>query len=182
MSRIGKQTIRIPDGVKVAVEGAAVKVTGPQGTLDMPLRPEVAVEIKDAELVVTRSEDSRTARSLHGLTRALLANMVTGVSEGFTRKLEIVGVGYKAEVQGSTMKLALGFSQPVQYDLPPGVTAKVERQTLVELKGADKQVVGQVAADIRGFRPPEPYKGKGVKYAEETIRRKAGKAGKAGGG
>jgi len=181
MSRIGKQLIRIPDGVKVAVEGGAVKVAGPQGTLDMPLRPEVAVEIKDAELVVTRQDDSRTARSLHGLTRALLANMVTGVSEGFTRKLEIVGVGYKAEVQGSTVNLALGFSHPIKYDLPPGVTAKVERQTLLEIKGADKQVVGQVAADIRGFRPPEPYKGKGVKYAEETIRRKAGKAGKAGG-
>lgn len=181
MSRIGKQPINVPSGVKVAVEGDVVKVTGPNGSLEQTVRPEVKVALNGSELVVTRSDESRTARSLHGLTRSLVANMVKGVSEGFEKKLEIIGVGYKADVQGDVVNLALGYSHPIKYQLPDGVSASVERQTLVTIKGPDKQVVGQVAADIRSFRSPEPYKGKGIKYSDETIRRKAGKAGKAGG-
>lgn len=181
MSRVGKQPIDIPSNVKVAIVGGTIKVSGPQGNLEMPLRPEVDVNVGDANIEITRKDDSRASLAMHGLTRALVANMVKGVSEGFTKKLEIVGVGYKADVQGNTVNLSLGFSHPVKYELPEGITASVDRQTQIEIKGADRQVVGQVAADIRGFRPPEPYKGKGIKYAGEIIRRKAGKAGKAGG-
>ncbi len=181
MSRIGKQSIAVPSSVKIALEGGRVKVAGPQGTLDIPLRPEVSVTVKDAQVHVTRADESRMARSLHGLTRTLIANMVKGVTEGFQKKLDIVGVGYKADVQGNVLNLALGYSHPVKYELPKGISATVEKQTSITLKGADKQLVGQVAADIRAFRKPEPYKGKGIKYAEEVIRRKAGKAGKAGG-
>jgi len=181
MSRIGKQTIAVPANVKVAVEGKKVKVTGPQGALDLSVRDEITVELKDSEISVKRSDDSRTARALHGLTRTLIANMVKGTSEGFQKRLEIVGVGYKAEVQGNVLNMALGYSHPVKYELPKGISAAVEKQTGVIIKGADKQLVGQVAADIRAFRKPEPYKGKGIKYSDEVIRRKAGKAGKAGG-
>jgi large subunit ribosomal protein L6 len=181
MSRIGKQPITVPSGVKVNLDNGTIKVTGPQGSLEMPVRPEVDLNVDEKSIEVTRKDDSSSSRALHGLTRALIANMVRGVSEGFTKKLEIVGVGYKADVKGNVVNLSLGFSHPVNYTLPEGISASVEKQTQLEIKGADKQVVGQVAADIRGFRPPEPYKGKGIKYADETIRRKAGKAGKAGG-
>ncbi len=181
MSRIGKLPIQVPSGVKVAAEGSTFKANGPLGSLELPLRPEVAVEVKGSEITVTRKGEDRNSRSLHGLTRSLVANMVKGVSVGFEKKLDIVGVGYRAEVQGSAVNLTLGFSHPIKYDLPKGVSASVEKQTALTIKGPDKQVVGQVAADIRSLRPPEPYKGKGVKYADETIRRKAGKAGKAGG-
>jgi large subunit ribosomal protein L6 len=140
--------------------------------------PEVNVEVKETTLIVTRTEESRTGRACHGLIRSLVANMVKGVSEGFTKKLDIVGVGYKADLQGSVLNLVLGYSHPVKYTLPDGISAAVEKQTAITIRGADKQVVGQVAADIRGMRPPEPYKGKGIKYADEIIRRKAGKAGK----
>ncbi len=181
MSRIGRQPINIPDGVKVALKGDVINVEGPKGKLSQSIRPEVDVKVDGSVVEVTRKDDSRNSRALHGLTRSLVANMVHGVSEGFTKRLEIIGVGYKADVQGNVVNLALGFSHPIRYDLPEGITVKVDRQTIVDITGADKQVVGQVAADIRSFRPPEPYKGKGVKYADEHIRRKAGKAGKAGG-
>lgn len=182
MSRIGKRPITVPAGVKASLDGKVVKVTGPQGSLELPVRSEVKVDIKGAEILVTRDNDSRISRSLHGLTRTLVANMVKGVTVGFEKKLEIIGVGYKADVQGDTVNLSLGYSHPVKYALPKGVKATVEKSTLVTIKGPDKQVVGQVAADIRALRSPEPYKGKGIKYADEVIRRKAGKAGKAAGG
>lgn len=182
MSRIGKLEIKVPAGVKIAVDKAHLKVTGPQGALDLPIRPEIRFDIKDSVIHVLRADDGRMAKSLHGLTRTLVANMVKGVTEGFQKKLDIVGVGYKAEVQGNVVSLALGYSHPVKYTLPKGVTAAVEKQTSITIKGPDKQIVGQVAADIRAFRKPEPYKGKGIKYSDEVIRRKAGKAGKAAGG
>ncbi len=182
MSRIGKLPITLPAGVKAALDGTALKVAGPQGSLELPLRSEVKVEIKNSEVLVTRNDDSRLSRSLHGLTRTLVANMVKGVAEGFQKKLEIIGVGYKADVQGDVVNLALGYSHPVKYALPKGIKASVEKSTLVTIKGPDKQVVGQVAADIRALRAPEPYKGKGIKYVDEVIRRKAGKAGKAAAG
>jgi large subunit ribosomal protein L6 len=181
MSRIGKHPISVPSGVKVSASGGKVQVTGPKGSLQIPLKPEITVDVSGSVVEVKRSDDGRSAKALHGLTRTLIANMVKGVSEGFQKKLEIIGVGYKADVQGSNVNLALGYSHPVKYTLPKGVTAAVEKQTLITLTGPDKQVVGQVAADIRAFRKPEPYKGKGIKYSDEVIRRKAGKAGKAGG-
>lgn len=181
MSRIGKAPVEIPAGVTVSIEGGAVKVKGPKGSLELTLRPEVDVELKDRVLTVTKKTDGRMARALHGLTRTLIANMVTGVTTGFEKRLELVGVGYRAEAKGDTMVLNLGYSNPVTYKLPKGVSAKVEKNVIV-LSSADKQLLGQVAAEIRGFRPPEPYKGKGVKYAGEVIRRKAGKAGKGAGG
>ncbi len=182
MSRIGKQPIDIPSNVKVAMEGATIKVAGPEGSLDLSVRDEVDVTINGSVITVNRKNDSKTARELHGLTRTLIANMVHGVSKGFEKRLEIVGVGYRADVSGDVINLSLGYSHPISYTLPKGVKASVERQTSITLKGADKQLVGQVAADIRAMRPPEPYKGKGVKYADEHIRRKAGKAGKGAGG
>lgn len=181
MSRIGKLAITVPNGVKVALDKGLVKVNGPQGSLELPVRPEIKVEVKDSTVSVQRTDEGRLARSLHGLTRTLIANMVKGVSEGFQKKLEIIGVGYKADVQGSTINFALGYSHPVKYELPKGVKATVDKQTLITLAGPDKQVIGQVAADIRALRKPEPYKGKGIKYSDEVIRRKAGKAGKTGG-
>lgn len=181
MSRIGKLPIAVPASVKVAFEGNLMKVSGPQGVLELPLRSEVKVEMADSQIQVTRADDTRIPKALHGLTRTLIANMVKGVTEGFQKKLDIVGVGYKADVQGNILNLALGYSHPVKYELPNGISATVEKQTSITVKGADKQLVGQVAADIRAFRKPEPYKGKGIKYSDEVIRRKAGKAGKAGG-
>ncbi len=182
MSRIGKRPITVPASVKASLEGNVIKVAGPQGSLELPLRPEVKVDIKGSEILVSRDNDSRVSRSLHGLTRTLVANMVKGVTDGFDKKLEIIGVGYKADVQGDVINLSLGYSHPVRYVLPKGIKAAVEKSTLVTIKGPDKQMVGQVAADIRALRRPEPYKGKGIKYADEVIRRKAGKAGKAAGG
>lgn len=182
MSRIGKLPINVPSGAKVALEGRNVKAAGALGALELALRPEINVEIKDSAILVKRKDDSRTARALHGLTRTLISNMVKGVTEGFQKRLDIVGVGYKADVQGNIVNLTLGYSHPVKYALPKGVTATVEKQTSITLKGPDKQVIGQVAAEIRALRSPEPYKGKGIKYADEVIRRKAGKAGKAAGG
>ncbi len=181
MSRIGKRPITVPAGVKVSVAGNNVKVTGKGGTLEFNMRPEVGVEMKDAAIHVLRKEAGRIGGALHGLTRTLIANMVKGVAEGFEKRLDIVGVGYKADVQGSVVNLALGYSHPVKYQLPQGISATVEKQTAITIKGADKQLVGQVAAEIRAKRPPEPYKGKGIKYADEVIRRKAGKAGKGAG-
>ncbi|MEA2624418.1 MAG: large subunit ribosomal protein [Candidatus Binatota bacterium] len=176
MSRVGKLPIPIPAGVRIQQEGNRVIVQGPKGTLEHPCAPEVDVAVADGRLEVRRKDDSRRARELHGLTRRLIANLVTGVSQGFTRVLEIHGVGYRAEVKGNAIHLALGYSHPIVFQLPQGVQAKVDRQTVITLESSDKHLIGQTAAMIRELRPPEPYKGKGVKYAEEQIRRKAGKA------
>ena len=176
MSRIGKKPIDIPKGVSISVEGDEVIVKGPKGELRRKKPPVVSFEISDTVAQVTRPDDSRSARAYHGLARALVQNMVTGVSVGFTRVLEINGVGYRADARGDVLGLALGYSHPIEVMLPVGVTAKVEKNQ-VALSGIDNEVLGQLAAVIREQRPPEPYKGKGIKYVEETIRRKVGKAG-----
>jgi len=176
MSRIGKLPITVPSGVTVAVEPGAVRVSGPRGKLAATVSPLAQVKVEGGTVSITRRDDSRDARGVHGLTRVLIANMVTGVSAGFRRVLEINGVGYRAEAKGRTLHLALGYSHPVVFPLPDGVEAKVDKQTVITLEGADRQVLGETAAAIRKLRPPEPYKGKGIKYAEEKIRRKAGKA------
>ncbi len=182
MSRIGKAPIDVPEKVDVTINpapnGTTVTVKGPLGELTRTFRPEITFEKEGAQVLVGRVSEERQARSLHGLSRTLLNNMVLGVSTGFTKNLEIVGVGYRAAVQGNNLDLQLGFSHPVQVEAPPNVSFNVESNTKVEIKGIDKEVVGQVAALIRSKRPPEPYKGKGVKYAGEKIRRKAGKSGK----
>lgn len=175
MSRIGKQPVARPKGVDVSLDGQALKVKGKKGELTLDVHPEMAIEIDDAEIRVTRPSDEARHKALHGLTRSLVANMVEGVTEGFSRTLEIVGVGYRAEMKGKSLGLSLGFSHPVSYDPPEGVSIETPNQTTVVVSGADKQAVGQAAAVIRGFRPPEPYKGKGVRYQGEQIRRKAGK-------
>jgi large subunit ribosomal protein L6 len=180
MSRIGRMPITVPGGVKVNVADGVVRVEGPKGKLSRTLPREVTVAIEGSTVSVSRVDESRRARGVHGLTRKLVSNMVDGVSKGFTRVLEISGVGYRAEARGNVLHLTLGYSHPIAYQLPPGVTAKVDRQVVVTLEGADREVLGQVAAGLRALRPPEPYKGKGMKYAEETIRRKAGKAAGAG--
>lgn len=180
MSRIGKIPVVIPQGVKVAVVGDMLKVDGPKGKLSQKINPGVNIAISDGKIVFTRPAESSEARTVQGLIRSLASNMVAGVTKGFERKLEITGVGYRAEVQGDSLVMSLGFSHPVKYQLPAGIKAEVEKQTLITLTGADKQVIGQAAANIRGFKPPEPYKGKGIKYQGEKILRKAGKAGKAG--
>ena len=175
MSRIGKQPIAVPQGVKVNVAGAAVTVEGPKGKLAHTVPAGVAVSLEANTLTVARSSDHRTVRALHGLTRALLSNMVRGVKDGFERKLEIVGIGYRAQLQGKNLQLALGYSHPVIFPLPDGVQAEVDRQVAITLRGADKALLGQTAAEIRSLRKPDPYKGKGIKYADEHIRRKVGK-------
>jgi large subunit ribosomal protein L6 len=176
MSRIGRLPIALPDGVTLHVADGTVRVEGPKGTLVRTLAPRVRVEVTGRSAVVKREDDSRTGRSLHGLTRRLVANMVQGAATGFTRVLEINGVGYRAEMRGNVLWLTLGYSHPIAYQLPPQVTAKVDRQVVITLESADRELLGQVAAQIRALRGPEPYKGKGVKYAGEVIRRKAGKA------
>src|SRR5690606_24493813 len=177
MSRIGKRPVQIPDKVKVEIGQAAVKVQGPKGALEVPIGRRVQVALEDGAAVVRGEDDSTEARAMQGLTRSLLANAVKGVSEGFNRVLEINGVGYRAEVKGKELHLTLGLSHPVVFPLPEGVTAAVERQTVVTLSSHDKQLLGEVADKVRSLRPPEPYKGKGIKYADETIRRKQGKTG-----
>ena len=179
MSRIGRKPIPIPSGVEVTLNGAHVKVKGPKGTLERELVPDITVTREGDDLIVTRPSDERQHRALHGLTRSLVNNMVVGVSDGFTRELEIVGVGYRATAQGpNKIELALGFSHPVHVDAPDGITFEVPAPTRIAVKGYDKELVGQVAANIRKIRKPEPYKGKGIRYAGERILRKAGKAGK----
>ena len=177
MSRIGRRPILIPDKVKVDIHGNAVTVTGPLGALTAAFPAEVPVNIEKNVVHVGSPAPTRQNRGYMGLTRALLSNMVRGVTKGYERKLEITGVGYKCEQKGDTLVFALGYSHPIEFRLPPGVKAKVEKATQVTVSGTDRQAVGQVAAQIRSFRKPEPYKGKGVKYADETIRRKVGKAG-----
>ena len=176
MSRIGKQPIPIPSGVKFNLDAGAVTVNGPKGNLGMRVSPLVEVKVDDGTVFVTARDQSRQSRAAQGLNRQLLSNLVTGVSAGFQRVLEINGVGYRAESKGKALHLALGFSHPVVFDLPEGVQAKVDKQTVITLESADRQALGEAAAAIRKLRPPEPYKGKGIKYAEERIRRKAGKA------
>ena len=178
MSRIGKLPIEIPQGVDVKVEEHQITVTGPNGTEVVPVRPEITIKLEDGHIVVTRVDDSRMARSLHGLSRTLIANAVHGVKHAFEKKLEIQGVGYRAAMEGKNLNLSLGYSHPVIVEPPAGITISVEANTKVSVKGTNKQLVGDVAALIRGKRPPEVYKGKGVKYEGEHIRRKAGKAGK----
>ena len=178
MSRIGKQPIPIPSAVQVQVDGASITVKGPKGELHRDVHPDVRVHLEDSQLIVTRQNDEPQQRALHGLTRALLANMVTGVETGFTKTLEMQGVGYRAQQQGKAIQIAAGYSHPVDVQPPAGIELEVEGNTKIFVRGIDKELVGQVAAEIRGIRPPEPYKGKGIRYEGERVRRKAGKAGK----
>jgi large subunit ribosomal protein L6 len=179
MSRIGKQPITIPAGVDVSLDGSRVTVKGPKGTLEHEAPETITISREGDDLVVTRPDDARQNRALHGLTRSLIANMVQGVSEGYSRDLEIVGVGYRAIAQGpSKLELQLGFSHPVHFDAPDGITFEVPQATKITVRGFDKQLVGQVAANIRKIRKPEPYKGKGIRYADERVLRKAGKSAK----
>lgn len=177
MSRIGKSPIPVPNGVTVTINGSDVKVKGPKGELSRTVRPEIKIKQEDGKLICERSSEDRFVRSLHGLTRTLVANMVKGVTDGFTRNLEIVGVGYRAAVEGRKLIMQLGYSHPVEIIPPAGVDIAVDKKaTTITLTGIDKQVLGDLASDIRGRRPPEVYKGKGIKYQGEIIRRKAGKA------
>ncbi len=179
MSRIGKMPISVPDGVKVNLKGSDVTVTGPKGKLSQTFHPEMEIALEDGILSVKRPSESRQHRSLHGMTRALLNNMVVGVSEGFTRTLRVEGVGYRAQLEGASLVLNVGYSHPVQFDPPSGIDFAVEdRSKTIVVSGIDKQMVGEIAAQIRKTRPPEPYKGKGIRYDGEYVRRKAGKAGK----
>jgi large subunit ribosomal protein L6 len=179
MSRIGKKPIPIPSGVEVTIDGSHVVVKGPKGTLEHDAPPTITVGRDGDELVVTRPDDERSNRALHGLTRSLVNNMVVGVSEGYSRDLEIVGVGYRAQAQGpSKLELQIGFSHSVAVDAPDGITFEVPLPTRITVRGVDKQLVGQVAADIRKIRKPEPYKGKGIRYVDERVLRKAGKSAK----
>ena len=182
MSRIGRMPIPLPSGVEVAQQGATLSVKGPLGTLERTIHHEMVVEQADGELRVVRPSDEPRHRALHGLTRTLVNNMVVGVTTGFTKGLEISGVGYRAQLQGTKLVLALGYSHPVEVDPPDGISFQVETPTRLAVVGADKELVGQTAAFIRSRRKPEPYKGKGIRYAGEQILRKAGKAGKVGTG
>ena len=177
MSRIGKKPIVIPKGVQVAVKNGQVEVQGPKGKLGLTVHELCSVSVADGSIVVGRSGDHRTAKALHGLTRALIANMVRGVTEGFEKKLEIQGIGYRVQQAARTLTFNLGYSHQIVYPLPEGITAEVDKQTLITLRGVDKHLVGQTAAQIRALRPPDSYKGKGVRYAGEVVRKKVGKAG-----
>ncbi|NLX03094.1 MAG: 50S ribosomal protein L6 [Syntrophomonadaceae bacterium] len=177
MSRIGKKPISLPAGVKVTVDGNTVTVQGPKGTLTQALPEEITITQEDNQILVQRANDDKQQRSFHGLSRALIANMVEGVTNGFEKKLELVGVGYRAQMQGKKLVISIGFSHPVEVDAPEGIEFEVPAPTRITIKGIDKQLVGNTAAHIRAIRKPEPYKGKGIKYENEFIRRKAGKAG-----
>lgn len=177
MSRIGRMPVVVPDGVTVTLDGQSCAVKGPKGELKRTLPDEMKIELKDGIVTVERPTDAGRHRALHGLTRSLVNNMVEGVTNGFTKRLEIVGVGYKAESRPGGVRLVVGYSHPVDYEAPKGVTISVETPTLVKVEGIDKEKVGQVAADLRRVRPPEPYKGKGIRYQGEQVRRKAGKTG-----
>lgn len=180
MSRIGSAPIDLPSGVEVSIDGGVVVVKGPKGSLTQALDPRISASVEDGVVSVTRANDERESRALHGLTRALIANMVVGVSAGYSKELQAVGVGYRGALKGSTLELQVGFSHPVQIEAPEGITFEVPEPTKFIVSGIDKQLVGQVAANIRSVRPPEPYKGKGIRYVDEYVRRKAGKAGVAG--
>lgn len=178
MSRIGKKPIPIPGGVEIKVAGSTVSVKGPLGKLDWPLKNGVKVAVNNGQLIVDRASEDRKVRALHGLTRAVLSNMVQGVTKGYERSLEITGVGYKTQLQGRTLSFNVGYINPVMYQVPAGIDVKVDKQTLINLKGVDKRLVGQVAADLRAIKPPDVYKQKGVRYAGEVLRKKEGKTGK----
>lgn len=178
MSRIGKKPVQIPAGVTVAVDGTNVKVSGKGGDLSRVFDPRIAIVVEGEEVVVSPKDDSKEANALHGLSRTLIANMIEGVSSGFQKKLELVGVGYRAALKGTTLELSLGYSHPVVYPAPANISFEVPDNTHIVVKGISKEQVGQVAAEIREKRPPEPYKGKGVRYAGEYVRRKLGKAAK----
>jgi len=178
MSRIGKRPVEIPSGVEVKLSSNHLTVKGPKGSLSRELHPKMIIRHEDKTIIVERPSDHRLYRSLHGLTRTLISNMVQGVTAGYERVLEINGVGYKAEAKGAILVLNMGYSHPVNFELPKGIQAAVEKQTVIKLSGIDKELLGQVAANVRAVRKPEPYKGKGIKYAEETILRKEGKKGK----
>jgi large subunit ribosomal protein L6 len=181
VSRIGKKPVVVVKGVTVHLAQREITVTGPKGELKATVHPDIAVEVADNQVILKRSSEEKKYKALHGLWRALVQNMVTGVTTGYTRKLELVGVGYRAEMKGKKLQLLLGFSHPILFAAPIGITIEAPTQTNITISGIDKTLVGQVAAKIRSFRPPEPYKGKGVKYEGEHIRRKAGKAAAAGG-
>ena len=181
MSRIGRLPIAVPSGVDVSVEGATVSIKGPKGTLSRDIAPQLTIVREDGTLRVERPDDAKQSRELHGLTRTLIANMVTGVTTGYRKGLEITGVGYRAQLVGRKLQLSLGYSHPIEIDPPEGVAFEVETPTRLAVTGIDKELVGHVAARVRAMRKPEPYKGKGVRYSGEVIRRKAGKAGKIGG-
>ncbi|HEX2089592.1 MAG TPA: 50S ribosomal protein L6 [Actinomycetota bacterium] len=178
MSRIGKQPISIPSGVEVNVEGGRVSVKGPRGTLEQTFHPDLRIVLEDSTVRVERPSDERLHRSLHGLTRSLIANMVEGVTKGFEKRLEIIGVGYRATLKGSDLEIAAGYSHPVPFKAPPGIEFEVPAPTRIVVRGIDKQLVGEVAAEIRKIRKPEPYKGKGIRYEGEEVKKKAGKAAK----
>ena len=175
MSRIGKQPIKIPQGVKVAVDGNTVRAEGPKGKLSQPVPAGLTPKMHDGTLVIERGSEEREVRALLGLARALVANMVHGVKDGFERKLEIIGIGYRAQMQGKAIQLALGYSHPIVFPLPEGVTAEIDKQVSITLRGADKAVLGQTAAKLRALRKPDPYKGKGIRYQGEVVRKKVGK-------
>jgi len=178
MSRVGRKLIPLPKGVEINSSGQTVSVKGPLGRLEWPLVPNLSIAVTDGHVQVNRSGDEPKTRALHGLARAELSNMVVGVTKGYERTLEITGVGYKAQVQGKSLSLNVGYTHPVVYDLPPGVEAKVDKQTIITIKGSDKRKVGQAAADLRAIKPPDVYKQKGIRYAGETLRKKEGKTGK----
>ncbi len=177
MSRIGKLPVKVPPGVKVAVSGRSITIEGPKGKLTQEVAPEIGIAAEGGRITLSRSGDERRTRQLHGLARSLVQNMVTGVSQGFTRALVINGVGYRAEVQAKNLVLTLGYSNPIEYPIPEGIKIEVEANTRIRVSGADRRIVGQVGAEIRKFRPPEPYKGKGIKYEDEVLIRKVGKTG-----
>lgn len=178
MSRIGKLPIAVPGGVTVTIDGQQVSVKGPKGELSLVVAEPIRIAQEDGQLLVTRPDDERASRSLHGLTRTLINNNIIGVTEGYAKQLEVVGTGYRVQQKGTGLELALGFSHPVQVEAPAGITLEVEGNTKITVRGIDKQAVGEAAANIRKLKKPEPYKGKGIRYAGEVVRRKAGKAGK----
>ncbi len=177
MSRVGSTPITVPSGVEVTVTDGVVEVNGPKGDLSQTIDPRITISVDDGVVTLTRSDEERQSRALHGLSRALVNNMVIGVTEGYAKELQAVGVGYRAILRGSTLELQVGFSHPVTIEAPDGIEFEVPEPTRIFVRGIDKQLVGQVAADIRAVRPPEPYKGKGIRYVDEYVRRKAGKAG-----
>ena len=177
MSRIGKMPVKVPKNVTVTADGTTVTVKGPKGELKKTFHEDLAIKVENGDVVVSRPSDEKHHKALHGLTRTLIYNMVEGVTAGYSKTLEIAGVGYKAEPRPYGLQFALGFSHPIEYRAPAGIKLTAPNPTTVQVEGADKEIVGQVAAEIRGLRPPEPYKGKGIKYAGEIVRRKAGKAG-----
>jgi len=176
MSRIGKKPLSIPKDTKIEVKDGLVEVQGPKGKLQFPLSSRLGVEIKDSQLSVTRKVDTKMDRSMHGMTRAIIANMIKGVNEGYAKELEIIGVGFRANIQANTLNLQLGFSHPVNFAIPEGIKIESPKQTQIIIRGIDKELVGEVAAEIRSIFPPEPYKGKGIRYSGEKVKKKIGKA------